>query len=130
MLPCRFHGWVHLTFRFFILYVRLIPFQDFSLVYVYQGRADHAFRLVCKYTNPVCTLDILHVGLHVMMESLEWSVDLDADVISIAKTNENFRLLYDSKGRFTLHHIDSEEAKVLAALLISNVHPRFYQHFL
>jgi small subunit ribosomal protein S4e len=33
------------------------------------------------------------------------------DVISIAKTNENFRLLYDSKGRFTLHHINSDEAK-------------------
>jgi hypothetical protein len=44
---------------------------------------------------------------------------LDADVISIAKTNENFRLLYDSKGRFTLHHIDLDEAKVLAALLTS-----------
>ncbi|KAG0562379.1 hypothetical protein KC19_9G141500 [Ceratodon purpureus] len=34
------------------------------------------------------------------------------DVISIAKTNENFRLLYDNKGRFTLHHISAEEAKV------------------
>ncbi|CAK9209088.1 unnamed protein product [Sphagnum jensenii] len=33
------------------------------------------------------------------------------DVISIAKTNENFRLLYDSKGRFTLHHINADEAK-------------------
>ncbi|CAM6086545.1 unnamed protein product [Calypogeia fissa] len=33
------------------------------------------------------------------------------DVISIAKTNENFRLLYDSKGRFTLHSISAEEAK-------------------
>jgi hypothetical protein len=53
------------------------------------------------------------------MESLECSIDLDADVISIAKTNENFRLLYDSKGRFTLHHINADEAKVFAALLIS-----------
>eukprot|EP00249_Psilotum_nudum_P011962 c23491_g2_i2 orf=206-997(+) len=33
------------------------------------------------------------------------------DVVSIAKTNENFRLLYDSKGRFTLHSISHEEAK-------------------
>lgn len=32
------------------------------------------------------------------------------DVISIAKTNENFRLLYDSKGRFVLHRIQKEEA--------------------
>ncbi len=57
--------------------------------------------------------------LHVIMESLECSIDLDADVISIAKTNENFPLLYDSKGRFTLHHINADEAKVFAALLIS-----------
>jgi len=32
------------------------------------------------------------------------------DVISIAKTNENFRLLYDTKGRFVLHRITKEEA--------------------
>lgn len=38
---------------------------------------------------------------------------LNTDVISIAKTNENFRLLYDNKGRFTLHHISAEEAKVI-----------------
>nr|PNR60382.1 hypothetical protein PHYPA_003175 [Physcomitrium patens] len=33
------------------------------------------------------------------------------DMISIAKTNENFRLLYDNKPRFTLHNISTEEAK-------------------
>jgi len=33
------------------------------------------------------------------------------DVVQIAKTNENFRLLYDTKGRFTIHRITPEEAK-------------------
>ena len=33
------------------------------------------------------------------------------DVITIDKTNENFQLLYDVKGRFTVHHIIPEEAK-------------------
>jgi small subunit ribosomal protein S4e len=33
------------------------------------------------------------------------------DVISIEKTNEFFRLLYDAKGRFTVHRITPEEAK-------------------
>ncbi|KAM0682151.1 40S ribosomal protein S4 [Mitosporidium daphniae] len=33
------------------------------------------------------------------------------DVISIEKTNENFRLLYDTKGRFVIHRISEEEAK-------------------
>lgn len=32
------------------------------------------------------------------------------DVISIAKTNENFRMLYDTKGRFVMHKIKDTEA--------------------
>merc|ERR1719281_2004788 len=32
------------------------------------------------------------------------------DVISIEKTNENFRLIYDTKGRFIVHRITAEEA--------------------
>jgi hypothetical protein len=44
------------------------------------------------------------------------SVAHNADVVSIAKTNENFRLLYDSKVRFKLHHISAEE-------------PRYHQSF-
>ena len=32
------------------------------------------------------------------------------DVISIEKTGENFRLVYDTKGRFTVHRITEEEA--------------------
>ncbi|UYV63936.1 RpS4 [Cordylochernes scorpioides] len=34
-----------------------------------------------------------------------------ADVISIDKTGEHFRVLYDEKGRFILHRISSEEAE-------------------
>jgi len=33
------------------------------------------------------------------------------DVISIEKTGENFRLIYDTKGRFTVHRITAEEAE-------------------
>ncbi|MCL7023133.1 hypothetical protein MKW94_024558 [Papaver nudicaule] len=40
------------------------------------------------------------------------------DVVSIPKTNENFRLLYDTKGRFRLHSIKDEEAKVSFSILI------------
>lgn len=32
------------------------------------------------------------------------------DVVDIDKTDEHFRLVYDSKGRFTLHRITKEEA--------------------
>ena len=33
------------------------------------------------------------------------------DVISIEKTNETFRLLYDAKGRYTVHRITDAEGK-------------------
>jgi len=33
------------------------------------------------------------------------------DVISIEKTNETFRLIYDVKGRFAVHRISEDEAK-------------------
>lgn len=35
-----------------------------------------------------------------------------ADVITIEKTGEFFRLIYDVKGRFAIHRITAEEAKV------------------
>lgn len=34
------------------------------------------------------------------------------DVIAIEKTGENFRLVYDVKGRFAVHRITDDEAKV------------------
>jgi small subunit ribosomal protein S4e len=33
------------------------------------------------------------------------------DVIGIEKTGENFRLVYDIKGRFTVHRVSNEEAE-------------------
>jgi len=41
------------------------------------------------------------------------------DVISIPKTNENFRLIYDTKGRFTVHPIKPEEAKFKLLRIVS-----------
>ena len=35
------------------------------------------------------------------------------DVITIDKTGEYFRLVYDVKGRFAIHRITAEEAKVM-----------------
>lgn len=35
----------------------------------------------------------------------------NADVISIERTNEHFRLLYDVKGRFTTHRISKIESQ-------------------
>ena len=33
------------------------------------------------------------------------------DVISLEKTGENFRLVFDTKGRYTVHRITGEEAQ-------------------
>lgn len=47
-------------------------------------------------------------------------------MISIDKTGEHFRLIYDVKGRFTVHRITAEEAKVRALvqlrMLLFRVH--------
>ena len=40
-----------------------------------------------------------------------------SDVIGIERTNEFFRILYDSKGRFVVHRIKPEEAKVRSGFL-------------
>lgn len=45
-------------------------------------------------------------------------------MISIEKTGEHFRLIYDVKGRFTVHRITAEEAKV------RNKHDLFKNQFL
>ena len=50
------------------------------------------------------------------------------DVISIEKTGENFRLLYDVKGRFTVHRITGEEAKV--SRTITYAYPRIFSNLL
>jgi small subunit ribosomal protein S4e len=34
------------------------------------------------------------------------------DVITIEKTGEQFRLIYDVKGRFAIHRITDDEAQV------------------
>merc|ERR1712110_1333450 len=33
------------------------------------------------------------------------------DVVQVEKTGENFRIIYDVKGRFTVHRITTQEAK-------------------
>ena len=43
--------------------------------------------------------------------------DSFVDVIAIEKTGENFRLLYDAKGRFTIHRITAEEASVSMSIV-------------
>ena len=44
--------------------------------------------------------------------SAEKEFFLDLDVITLEKTGEHFRLIYDVKGRFCVHRISPEEAKV------------------
>jgi len=53
------------------------------------------------------------------------------DVIQLLKVNENFRLIYDVKGRFCVHRITSEEAKyklcrVLKVSVLANNVPVLY----
>ena len=40
------------------------------------------------------------------------------DVVTINRTGEHFRLIYDTKGRFHLHRIPVAEARVKSARII------------
>jgi len=77
----------------------LILFLRDRLKYALNGREVKAIlmqRLV-KIDGKVRTDDTFPAGF--------------MDVISMDKTNENFRLVYDVKGRFAIHRITSEEAQ-------------------
>lgn len=51
-------------------------------------------------------------GLYMSGREINWKY-IHADVVTIDKTGEHFRLIYDVKGRFTIHRISAEEAKVI-----------------
>ena len=57
------------------------------------------------FTGNARVLPVVNRGIDVVSVVL-------SDVISIEKTGEHFRLIYDVKGRFTVHRITAEEAKV------------------
>ena len=42
------------------------------------------------------------------------------DVLEIEKTDEHFRLLYDTKGRYVLHRISKEEAAYKLCKVVKN----------
>ena len=51
----------------------------------------------------------MHLSFHLLLTQCFLKL---LDVITIEKTGEYFRLMYDVKGRFTVHRITAEEAKV------------------
>ena len=50
------------------------------------------------------------MGKYPLIKCFDLSIISSPDVISIEKSGEHFRLLYDVKGRFTIHRITPEEA--------------------
>ncbi|CAI0405395.1 unnamed protein product [Linum tenue] len=64
-----------------------------------------------KYALTYSEVQAILMQRHVMVDNKWLLCSVDLDVVSIPKTNENFRLLYDTKGRFRLHSLRDEEAK-------------------
>ncbi|CAA7045870.1 unnamed protein product [Microthlaspi erraticum] len=82
-----------------------------SLVLIIRNRLKYAL----TYRQVISILMQRHILVDgkVMTDSMLCFMD----VVSILKTNENFRLLYDTKGRFRLHSVKDEEAKDLKSRL-------------
>src|SRR4051812_23889139 len=58
-----------------------------------------------RLTRPVSWVGSICLHFNIYLTSAR-----TLDVISITKSDEYFRLLYDVKGRFTIHRITPEEA--------------------
>lgn len=64
--------------------------------------------------NRIKVLTLFTIVICLVNSNLKENIfDVFIDVISIQKTSEHFRLIYDVKGRFTIHRITPEEAKVI-----------------
>jgi small subunit ribosomal protein S4e len=70
-------------------------------------------RLKYALTRKECTLIVMRRFIQVdgkVRSDINYPAGFQ-DVLHIAKTNETFRLLYDTRGRFVLHKINDKEAK-------------------
>ena len=77
------------------------------LVILLRNRLKYA--LTAREVSYIMAQRAIKVDGHIRVDSTYPAGFMD--VISIAKTNENFRLLYDTRGRFAILPITSDEAK-------------------
>ncbi|CAN6559314.1 unnamed protein product [Malus baccata var. baccata] len=122
-------------FSFFSLNLQFLPYFDWGLMelwfqmYVFRPPSHHLgphkakkclplaliLRNRLKYALTYHEVVLILMQRHVLVDG---KVRTDKtypsgfmDVVSIPKTNENFRMLFDTKGRFRLRSIRDEEAK-------------------
>ena len=81
--------------------------ESFPLVLILRNRLKYA--LTRKESNTIVMRRLIKIDGKVRTD-MNFPCGFQ-DVISIEKTDEKFRVLYDVKGRFVLHRIGEEEAK-------------------
>ncbi|UYV63934.1 RpS4 [Cordylochernes scorpioides] len=81
--------------------------QSFPLILILRNRLKYA--LTGAEVKKIVMQRLVKVDGKVRMDATYPAGYMD--VISIDKTGEHFRVLYDEKGRFILHRISSEEAE-------------------
>eukprot|EP00608_Synchroma_pusillum_P008441 CAMPEP_0198429390 /NCGR_PEP_ID=MMETSP1452-20131203/7304_1 /TAXON_ID=1181717 /ORGANISM="Synchroma pusillum, Strain CCMP3072" /LENGTH=263 /DNA_ID=CAMNT_0044149797 /DNA_START=16 /DNA_END=807 /DNA_ORIENTATION=+ len=79
--------------------------QSLPLILILRDRLKYA--LTGQETKMICMQKHVTVDGRVRTDSTYPAGYMD--VVSIRKSNDTFRLLYDTKGRFTLHPIDGSE---------------------
>jgi hypothetical protein len=86
------------------LYYEVIIYLDYERGYLPLKILPHVFFYIQIYFQRLVKVD----------GKVRTDVNFPAgfmDVISIEKTEENFRLIYDVKGRFAVHRITDAEAR-------------------
>lgn len=76
------------------------------LIIILRNRLKYA--LTRREVNIICMQKLVHVDNKVRTD-LNFPVGF-MDVVKIPKSSDTFRLLYDTKGRFVLHHVTEAEA--------------------
>jgi len=73
---------------------------------------DNLLEFLHFFTYMIISFSLFSLKFYNFIQAAHFVLLSVKDVVSIPKTNESFRLLYDTKGRFRLHSLRDDEAKV------------------
>merc|ERR1711874_625291 len=92
--------------------------ENFRIIYDVKGRFT-VHRITSQEAKyKLCKVKEVQTILKQRLVKIDGQVRTDPkfptgfmDVVQVEKTGENFRIIYDVKGRFTVHRITAQEAK-------------------
>merc|ERR1712230_163733 len=108
LAPHRIGSWTNSPVPTLLVHPQVLKLRDcMPLIVFIRNRLKYA--LNARETKAIVMQRLIKVDGKVRTDATYPAGFMD--VISIEKTGEHFRLVYDTKGRFTVHRIQAEEAE-------------------